>query len=407
MRVDTFFTRQSLIEMKQESNKEIDLLLRRLGRRPEASVSDPDGGHLDADELSSYAENALPPSARARYTEHLAQCSSCRTIVVQLSSAAGVVVAPPSVVSEPSGLRKFLASLFSPLVLRYAIPALGLAVIAVIGLTVFRTAPPSDLEVARRTSAPAPPPQQAQTPTAGSEYNDKLESAKSAPAATPESGSINFSKDPPPAAPTVAGKTAAPVADTTNAPANAAAPPAKPEVQPVIASTPASSPASVATGVDERKVQAKKQEVQRQIDAARAPQREGAYAQARDEDYRRAQEARPPATSESAQTAGAGAKVKSDTGRSRSGVATLQSDRSAEKEADDAEIRTVAGRRFRKQRGVWVDTAYNASTEAMTLTRGSERFRALVADEPEIKNIADQLEGEIVVVWKGRAYRIR
>ena len=29
-----------------------------------------------------------------------------------------------------------------------------------------------------------------------------------------------------------------------------------------------------------------------------------------------------------------------------------------------------------------------------------------VADEPAVKTIADQLDGEIVVVWKGRAYRI-
>ena len=43
----------------------------------------------------------------------------------------------------------------------------------------------------------------------------------------------------------------------------------------------------------------------------------------------------------------------------------------------------------------------------MNLTRGSERYRALIADEPEIKQIADQLDGEFIVVWKGRAYRIR
>jgi hypothetical protein len=41
------------------------------------------------------------------------------------------------------------------------------------------------------------------------------------------------------------------------------------------------------------------------------------------------------------------------------------------------------------------------------MARGSEQFRALVADEPEIKKIAEQLDGEVIVVWKGRAYRIR
>ncbi len=82
--------------MKQETNNEIDLLLRRLSRRQEVPVSDADlridSDHLDADELSAYAENALPAAARARYTEHVADCSKCREIVVQLSGSVPVVV---------------------------------------------------------------------------------------------------------------------------------------------------------------------------------------------------------------------------------------------------------------------------------------------------------------------------
>jgi hypothetical protein len=77
-----------------------------------------------------------------------------------------------------------------------------------------------------------------------------------------------------------------------------------------------------------------------------------------------------------------------------------------DKDSDDAETRTAAGRRFRKERGIWVDTAY-AGGATTDLARGSEQYRALVADEPEIKKIADQLDGQIVVVWKGRAYRIK
>ena len=96
--------------MRQETNNEIDLLLRRLSRRQNGSAPDgdlpADTDHLDADELSSYAENALPKAARARYTEHLAECSRCRELVVQLSSAAGVVVAEePAPVSALSGVR--------------------------------------------------------------------------------------------------------------------------------------------------------------------------------------------------------------------------------------------------------------------------------------------------------------
>src|SRR5947207_8590574 len=124
--------------MRQETNNEIDLLLRRLSRREAASESRIDGDHLDADELSSYVENALPAAARAHYIEHLAECANCRKLVAQLSSAAGLVNEKLSEVSGPPAFRKFLASLFSPMVLRYAVPALGLIVIAAIGFTVLR-----------------------------------------------------------------------------------------------------------------------------------------------------------------------------------------------------------------------------------------------------------------------------
>jgi hypothetical protein len=76
-------------------------------------------------------------------------------------------------------------------------------------------------------------------------------------------------------------------------------------------------------------------------------------------------------------------------------------------DAVSANTRAVAGRRFQKKGGVWIDTEYDSSKESVTLTRNSEQYRALVADEPSIKTIADELEGEIIVVWKGHTYRIR
>jgi hypothetical protein len=54
-----------------------------------------------------------------------------------------------------------------------------------------------------------------------------------------------------------------------------------------------------------------------------------------------------------------------------------------------------------------VDTAYNSSLSVINVARGSEQYRALIADEPGLRRIAEQLSGEVVVVWKGRAYRIR
>jgi hypothetical protein len=69
--------------------------------------------------------------------------------------------------------------------------------------------------------------------------------------------------------------------------------------------------------------------------------------------------------------------------------------------------RRVGGRTFQRQGDAWVDTAYSSTSATTNVARGSEQYRALVADEPELRQIAEQLSGEVIVVWKGRAYRIR
>ena len=154
--------------MRQETNNEMDLLLRRLSRRQEVFVSDDDSDHLDADELSSYAENTLPAAARTRYTEHLAECSRCREIVVQLSASVPVVAARETVTAvEPSALRKFLASFFTPMVLRYAVPALGLIVVAAIGFVALRSSSQRS-SIAQLDTQSQPAPAQSEQPSVGS-----------------------------------------------------------------------------------------------------------------------------------------------------------------------------------------------------------------------------------------------
>jgi hypothetical protein len=71
------------------------------------------------------------------------------------------------------------------------------------------------------------------------------------------------------------------------------------------------------------------------------------------------------------------------------------------------ETRSVAGRRFTREGNAWVDTDYDSARSTVRVARGSDQFRALVADEPGIRAIADQLSGTVIVVWKNRAYRIQ
>ena len=376
--------------MRQETNNEIDLLLRRLSRGQRATAADGDlSNHLDADELNSYAENALPAAARARYTEHLAECSRCREIVVQLSSAAGVVVAEePSRVAAPWGVRKFLASLFSPMVLRYAVPALGLIVVAVIGLTVFRRERPGSSSpemVATSRQAESPAIAGDTKPAEG--FLDNQDKSPGVVAVSPEPRRGRTEAEPP-----------APIATpaaAANTPADAVkeAPVAKVESTAVAtAAPPPAAPKPAETSDEVRKQEAEEQKKLAQERPAASPQTE------RERDFQAganvgsvASTRRAAKRADSAQDRGAAAPMPLQLG---------------DKDKNDEETRTVAGRRFRKQRGIWVDTAY-AGGATVDLTRGSEQYRSLVADEPEIKKIAEQLDGQIIVVWKGRVYKIR
>jgi hypothetical protein len=391
--------------MKPTENNEIDLLLRDLARhqgpgsvnRKELSAM-----HLDADELNSYAEQALPPAARARYTSHLAECATCRKIVSELTSASGANVSEHSVVQKTSaGLGQKFRALFSSGLLRYAAPVLALFAFIVVGLVILREQPQPDF-VAQNQPVVAPDAtiktehasESAASPANIAEPVEDRRSAASETNATKardnqaKAGEKNETSSIPTATDSVTvtsdgasmGKAAGAVAQPSYAPEPAPPPAAKPQI----------------THTDSRTEVAGRQK--EEADKKDEPAREQEGARART-DANQNQVARPaPGTGSLAV-------------QSRDRLQKLES-RSAKRAEpkttyDEADTRTVSGRRFRRQGDVWIDVAYQSSTATTVVSRGSEQFRALVADEPGIRAIAAQLPGEVVVVWKGRAYRIR
>lgn len=389
--------------MKQETNNEMDLLLRQLARRPDVFAPGAED-HLDADELSAYAENALPVKTRARYTEHLAECSRCRELVVQLGASVGVVIAAQAdKVPGPSGWRKFLAGLFSPMVLKYAAPALGLIVVAAIGFVVLRRDKAADYVSHVQNNQPKLPnvAEHVESPEKGL-MNDSA--PKPADTTANKEARSNASTD----QPTTPAPQGTPAVVEQNAPAPVVkAPEAKPESQPSVAAEPPSpDPTKLAYAKDAKErrdeVTARKQEVEVKV----APAEESK----KDFEVDGAKRGEAPAPASARARAAKSKSVVGDLSAAQGAGATANRQRE-EAGRDDkdssAETRSVAGRQFRKQGGIWVDTAYDQSRAITTYRRDSESYRSLIADEPAIKNIADQLDGEIIVVWKGRAYRIR
>src|SRR5262245_16090981 len=120
------------------NDKQIDVLLRRYAKAaPSASAS----GHLDADELSAFAEGALPGPTRARYLSHLADCDDCRKQASSLAISSGAVVRAEqshSEIKEGRTLWQVLAGLFALPVLRYGAFAAILLIIAGVAFVALR-----------------------------------------------------------------------------------------------------------------------------------------------------------------------------------------------------------------------------------------------------------------------------
>src|SRR5688500_9210191 len=86
--------------MELDFDKEIDALLRKTRRDGPVYVGDIASPHLDADELSAFAENAMPEKSRTLHMAHLADCDRCRKILSNLlvmNAEAAPAAASPSV----------------------------------------------------------------------------------------------------------------------------------------------------------------------------------------------------------------------------------------------------------------------------------------------------------------------
>jgi hypothetical protein len=417
--------------MKQASNNEIDLLLRSLAKGRDESAfggGSASGGngafpdHLDADELNSYAEGVVPDAARARYTAHLADCNVCRRMVIDLSLAAGVAnrFEVPTPQRGPGFWQK-LATIFSPAVLRFAVPVLVLTAVIGIGLLTLRQEERTTLVARNQETGNAAPPPAA--PSAQLKQGDvSAGNSNNAPPAgvpqesvlgTPGDSTVNDSTvnktdraekaaDTPSDLASGISTTTSPHLAKDGTPASKAGEDADsrgyaPEPK---AAAGAPAPAAVQTEADElarapKELPAKREESQRQRDDFKS-QPDDVHGP-----NRGVQRSGP---SNNAQQNIGGYNVGRNSGPN---AEDKKAKAKSNDKSNDVEIRYVSGRRFAREDNAWIDTAYESSRATINIKRGSEQFRALVADEPGLGAIAEQLKGVVIVVWKTRAYRIQ
>jgi hypothetical protein len=73
------------------------------------------------------------------------------------------------------------------------------------------------------------------------------------------------------------------------------------------------------------------------------------------------------------------------------------------KNEETPQTRSAGGRKFRRQGNSWIDTKFKSSMPVKSISRGSSEFDAL---DSGLRSIAQQIGGQILVVWKNKAYMI-
>lgn len=447
--------------MKEGFDREIDSLLRRRSRWPAESRPWDDGAqgaHLDADELGAFAEGALPAAARLAAASHLADCESCRGVVVGLARVAGFEVKPhalpalaPAEPARPSAWRAFIASLFAPGVMRLAVPVLALSLVGVVSYVALRSKSGGAAEMARNARPQTGVLQEAPNDPAASNTNTAesnlelagTQNANVAPGEAPHAAGTTPASDKghggAEAPPAEAEANKAEAQPSTAAPPPPAAAPAALAEGPAVLSKDAPKPTETEEGevarienrdrADSREKSARGSEPvddaianEAAVQQRRAGQSRMNQVQMPDGSDARNQQQKRAADNNTSGNYGGGSAGTStsakESDRERAGTRSeaagrARASRPAEKKADEDEsvrggdTRATAGHRFRREGGAWVDVNYKSSMSSTGVRRGTEAFRALVADVPEVGRVAEAISGEVIVVVGGRAYRIR
>ena len=393
--------------MELEFDKEIDALMRGGGVSVGGS---PEGGHLDADQISAFAENAMPERSRALYLGHFADCDRCRKILSNLialnaeaepeKAAVAVPVSAPSAIETPWYRKLFLYPN-----LAYVMGGRVLVVGGLIGLSVFQSSlgdgsisvsQVGESESMRGPMAPTEPGfaanANASSNMANTMSNTTVSTANSnASVAMQQQSTANAASNPVGNATRPADEvaTAAPAPSSSNV-TMADAPAAKP-IQPTAAPPPPPMAESAAKEAelakeDDAKAKMVAKDNEKKISARNAKKQEGFSKDGVD--------------TQSVPRTQAGGVAKPTPGPTRD---MQQNFPNRADNTYEMRSRRVAGKDFQFRDGAWYDTTYKGQ-QTTNVRRGTDEYRKL---DGGIRSIAENLSGVVVVVSGGKAYRIQ
>src|SRR6266481_2393909 len=410
------------------NDPQIDVLLRRYAGQSQSQTA---AEHPDADELNAFAEGSLPAAARARYVSHLIDCDNCRQIVSQLAISSGALVKTEAEATAGAQGYSWWKRFFSPLTLRYA--AFAMVLIAAAGVIFLVTRRPRESNLVaqsdqrERESAVKPPDEAPQTNSNARSAANENNQHPSAPLSqispsadeVAKAGQFKAGENPssPPKslkegeAPLTATAKKAETVVTQPVPSYAPPPPLegqRAETQ----SREQSGTGSLASASGPRK-SAPPADNFKLMDRARvATETDKDNRGGSDSSRAVNQPARKRASDEKAKGPRRDVEnnvVNRNSSDVQSGAANTQGAVTLNRAATATEgklpeTRSAGGRKFRRQGNAWVDARFKSSMSVKSIARGSSEFASL---DSGLRSIAQQLGGEVIVVWKGKAYLIR
>lgn len=380
--------------MEVDFDKEIDALLRQDGRGRTITISEFSAPHLDADDLSAFAENALPDAARKGYMMHLADCDHCRSTLsalVMLNAEAEPVSAVSSVGAIAHVVEKsvpWYKSLFAIQNLAYGMGALLILFTGFIGYTLLQGGGLAGETAMSVANKPQPAAEQRQTASAANA------SANIAANSMPMAANSNASSL---AERTMNGEGA------IGSAGNAVSPSGSPELKLAESFDGAEMARSVPTMAPPPPAAAPAPEAQPKDLVADVT----AEAAKSVRDDANTKEDLELLSRKQAEMPSAGNVVDSQAGPNRNVQRDNRMERGRTMAKRSAPVtsgtRSVGGKTFNRRDGVWYDAAYSGQATT-NIRRNTDAYQNL---DRGLRAIAESLDGVVVVVGGSKAYRIQ
>ena len=381
-------------------DKEIDALLRQTAKgetafaaaNPKSQIPNPKSVHLDADEISAFAENALPETARRKYTAHFADCERCRKIlsnVILLNPEAETVSASSAISPEivAAANASWYRRLFAFPNLAYAMGALVVLFGGFLAFTVLQNTGDSQNTEVSQISESQPV---ASGPNFADEPDFSAANAMSnaSNTATMTNSNMMMSNSAPANSSSV----------STNASTNTAMRISNSNTTANTSSVRKEAVAENEAKRETREDSAKNQPTPQSTDTASGISADGLSVNNRkaaerplDDEKMKAAQAPPAASLAKPPKPAENDKKDSISAKSR------------KMETEGTGNRQISDKNFTRSGGVWYDSNYKGQS-TINVRRGSNEYKNL---DSGLRSIAESLSGTVVVVWKTKAYRIQ